>query len=214
MSHSDLSDTSSQENCIICLCEVNNKTICFPVTYSTCKCKYSIHLTCLKEYQINKCLICKNIINYPKEMSRLRMKHFKNKQCEHINQSDQNSRNIIITIETKNETKNENNNEANRQTEVSIIDAEVESDIDSIYENIYMNDEYGNNIDDISEFDLPVDITRTGQPNRQNRNRNNRDNRDNRFLQYLRRTKCTCAIIIGTIMMGGVFALVWYLSHL
>ena len=64
--HTESIDSNdSLETCIICLDDVDENTIYFPSKYSSCSCKYTIHLRCIKENNINKCVICNAVINYP-----------------------------------------------------------------------------------------------------------------------------------------------------
>ena len=64
--HTESIDSNdSLETCIICLDDVDENTIYFPSKYSSCSCKYTIHLRCIKENNINECVICKAVINYP-----------------------------------------------------------------------------------------------------------------------------------------------------
>jgi hypothetical protein len=67
----------SLETCIICLDEVNENTIYFPCKYSSCSCKYTIHLMCIKENNINKCVICKSAIIYPVQNDFIQIDTFK-----------------------------------------------------------------------------------------------------------------------------------------
>jgi len=64
--HTESVDSNeSLETCIICLDDVDANTIYFPCRYSSCSCKYTIHLICIKENNINECVICKSSIIYP-----------------------------------------------------------------------------------------------------------------------------------------------------
>ena len=55
----------SSETCILCLDGVDDNTVWFPCKYSTCTCKYALHLKCIKENNIIECIICKSKITYP-----------------------------------------------------------------------------------------------------------------------------------------------------
>jgi hypothetical protein len=64
--HTESIDSNeSLETCIICLDDVDVNTIHFPCEYSSCSCKYTIHLICIKDNHINECVICKSPIRYP-----------------------------------------------------------------------------------------------------------------------------------------------------
>lgn len=69
---------SSDESCIICLDSVDDKTIWFPTNYSTCSCKYPIHLNCIKENMIEYCIICNSNILYPVSIQQIDINLFKN----------------------------------------------------------------------------------------------------------------------------------------
>ena len=60
-----MESNESLETCIICLDDVDANTIYFPCKYSSCSCKYTIHLICIKENSITECVICKSPIIYP-----------------------------------------------------------------------------------------------------------------------------------------------------
>ena len=69
---------SSDESCIICLDSVDDKTIWFPSVYSSCSCKYPIHLDCIKENMIDKCIICNSNIIYPVSIQQIDINLFEN----------------------------------------------------------------------------------------------------------------------------------------
>lgn len=69
---------NSGESCIICLDSVDDKTIWFPSIYSSCTCKYPIHLECIKENNIDKCIICFSNIDYPGPIQQLNINIFEN----------------------------------------------------------------------------------------------------------------------------------------
>lgn len=66
----------SLETCIICLDDVDANTIYFPSKYSSCSCKYTIHLICIKENNINECVICKSPIVYPVQANLIQIDMF------------------------------------------------------------------------------------------------------------------------------------------
>ena len=68
----------SLETCIICLDDVDDNTIYFPCKYSTCSCKYTIHLMCIKENNIHECVICKSAIIYPVQNDLIQIDTFEN----------------------------------------------------------------------------------------------------------------------------------------
>jgi hypothetical protein len=82
MSNSPVScdSTQSSETCIVCLDDVNENTIWLPSFYSSCTCKYALHIECIKEYNITSCLICKADLNYPVDVNEITIDIFKNKQ--------------------------------------------------------------------------------------------------------------------------------------
>ena len=70
---------SSDESCIICLDSVDDKTVWFPSIYSSCSCKYPIHLECIKENMIDYCIICNSNIIYPVSIQQIDINIFENK---------------------------------------------------------------------------------------------------------------------------------------
>jgi hypothetical protein len=76
--HTESVDSNeSLETCIICLDDVDDNTIYFPCKYSSCSCRYIIHLKCIKENNINECVICKSQINYPVQNDLIQIDMFK-----------------------------------------------------------------------------------------------------------------------------------------
>jgi hypothetical protein len=69
---------NSGESCIICLDSVDDKTVWFPSIYSSCTCKYPIHLECIKENNIDKCIICSSNIEYPVSVQQININIFEN----------------------------------------------------------------------------------------------------------------------------------------
>ena len=55
---------SSGDACILCLDIVDDETIWFPTLYSSCKCKYALHLACIKENKVDKCVVCNSAVSY------------------------------------------------------------------------------------------------------------------------------------------------------
>ena len=66
----------SGDTCILCLDEVDENTIWFPSFYSSCRCKYALHLSCIKDNAIDKCIICKSEIIYPIPIELLKIDTF------------------------------------------------------------------------------------------------------------------------------------------
>jgi hypothetical protein len=64
-SHMTTSVDGSGDMCILCLDGVDENTIWFPSIYSSCGCKYALHLYCIKDNRIDECVICKSEITYP-----------------------------------------------------------------------------------------------------------------------------------------------------
>ena len=94
MSNSPLSCDSNQssETCIICLDGVNEDTIWFPTLYSSCTCKYALHIECIKEYGIKSCVICKADIKYPININDITIDIFKIKLNSSIKE-------LVVTTE-------------------------------------------------------------------------------------------------------------------
>lgn len=67
----------SKDQCIICLSNISDSSITFPCIFSSCKCKYIMNLTCIKEYNIEECPICKSEIKYSKSIDSLNITDFK-----------------------------------------------------------------------------------------------------------------------------------------
>jgi hypothetical protein len=81
--HTESIDSNeSLEICIICLDDVNANTIYFPCKYSSCSCKYTIHFICIKDNNINKCVICKSQIEYPVQNDLIQIDMFKENNRE------------------------------------------------------------------------------------------------------------------------------------
>lgn len=97
MSNSPLSCDSNQssETCIICLDGVNEDTIWFPTLYSSCTCKYALHIECIKQNNIKSCVICKADIKYPVNMNEITIDIFKNKPNSSIKE-------LVVTTEIVN----------------------------------------------------------------------------------------------------------------
>mgnify|MGYP001272218954 CR=1 FL=1 len=66
----------SGDTCILCLDEVDENTVWFPSFYSSCRCKYALHLSCIKDNAIDKCIICKSEIIYPIPIKLLKIDTF------------------------------------------------------------------------------------------------------------------------------------------
>ena len=67
----------SKDQCIICLSNISDSSITFPCMFSSCKCKYIMNLTCIKENNIEECPICKSEIKYSKSIDLLNISDFK-----------------------------------------------------------------------------------------------------------------------------------------
>ena len=67
----------SKDQCIICLSNISDSSITFPCVFSSCKCKYIMNLTCIKENNIKECPICKSEIKYSKSIDSLNITDFK-----------------------------------------------------------------------------------------------------------------------------------------
>ena len=81
--HTESVDSNeSLETCIICLDDVDANTIYFPCKYSSCSCKYTIHLMCIKENNINECVICKSVIVYPVQNDLIQINMFKKNKTD------------------------------------------------------------------------------------------------------------------------------------
>ena len=81
--HTESMDSNeSLETCIICLDDVDANTIYFPCKYSSCSCKYTIHLMCIKENNINDCVICKSQIVFPIQNDLIQIDTFKNNNVD------------------------------------------------------------------------------------------------------------------------------------
>lgn len=97
MSNSPLSCDSNQssETCIICLDGVNEDTIWFPTLYSSCTCKYALHIECIKQNNIMSCVICKADIKYPVSINEIIIDIFKKKPNSPIKE-------LVVTTEIVN----------------------------------------------------------------------------------------------------------------
>ena len=71
-----IQSNESTDQCIICLSEVNKYSINFPCIFSSCTCKYTMNLNCIKQYSINYCPICKAEIKYSKSIDSLKICDF------------------------------------------------------------------------------------------------------------------------------------------
>jgi hypothetical protein len=69
---------SSGESCILCLDSVDDKTIWFPTLYSSCECKYALHLACIKENKLDKCVVCNSSVSYPIPIQLIEKETFEN----------------------------------------------------------------------------------------------------------------------------------------
>ena len=95
--HTESVDSNeSLETCIICLDDVDANTIYFPCKYSSCYCKYTIHLICIKENNINECVICKSQIIYPVQNDLIQIDMFESNNTDA--DPDINTRNLDVNI--------------------------------------------------------------------------------------------------------------------
>tara|TARA_B100000902_G_C26771981_1_gene650850 strand:+ start:151 stop:612 length:462 start_codon:yes stop_codon:yes gene_type:complete len=95
--HTESIDSNdSLETCIICLDDVDENTIYFPSKYSSCSCKYTIHLRCIKENNINGCVICKSQIIYPVQNDLIQIDMFESNNTDA--DPDINTRNLDVNI--------------------------------------------------------------------------------------------------------------------
>lgn len=122
MSNSPLSCDSNQssETCIICLDGVNEDTIWFPILYSSCTCKYALHIECIKQHNIKSCVICKADIRYPVSMNDITIDILKNK-------SNSSLKDLVVTTEIVNVDEqelrqiNQHTNENTRRNENILV---------------------------------------------------------------------------------------------
>ena len=95
--HTESVDSNeSLETCIICLDDVDTNTIYFPSKYSSCSCKYTIHLICIKENNINACVICKSPIVYPVQNDLIQINMFELNNTDADVDDDINTRNLDV----------------------------------------------------------------------------------------------------------------------
>lgn len=97
--HTESVDSNeSLETCIICLDDVDANTIYFPSKYSSCSCKYTIHLICIKDNNINECVICKSPIVYPVQNDLIQINMFELNNTDADADDDLNTRNLDVNI--------------------------------------------------------------------------------------------------------------------
>lgn len=99
-SNESIDSNESLETCIICLDDVGSDTIYFPCKYSSCSCRYNIHLMCIKENNINGCIICKSRIVYPvqNELIQIDMFQKNNTDVDVVLDVDINTRTLDVNI--------------------------------------------------------------------------------------------------------------------
>lgn len=100
---------SSGESCILCLDSVDYKTIWFPTLYSSCKCKYALHLECIKENNIGKCVVCNSYISYPIPIQLIEKDTFENVPAVNIDTPLQELR-VETAINTNRAVRHDNMN--------------------------------------------------------------------------------------------------------